>query len=251
MNLLEGDTVVVTGGASGIGRQICLTAAHNGADVVVADVRRDPRIAEEPTDVVVTELTGQDAVHVECDVRKPDDLRRAAETADRFGGVDVFVNNAGIFRAEQYVEVDEADYDEMMDTHAKGAFFGGQAAAEHMDEGVVVNVSSIAALHGNENHPVYDGAKAAVSNFTKSMADALGPEIRVNAVLPGVIETAMTTEDVPTIGAEREERYEGEIPAERFGSPEDVAEAVVFLASDKADYITGAELVVDGGLSAV
>lgn len=154
MVLLEDQTVVVTGGASGIGREVSLTAAHNGADVVVADVRREPRIANEPTHEVIRELTDRESVYIECDVTKPDDLRRAAEAADRFGGVDVFVNNAGIFRLKPYSEIDEADYEEMMDVNAKGVFFGGQAAEEHMDEGVIINISSVAALHGNDNHPV-------------------------------------------------------------------------------------------------
>ncbi len=250
MDLLEDRTVVVTGGASGIGREICLHAADHGANVVVADLRESPRLGGVPTHEAIREETHREAAFVECDVTVPADLDRAAETAEEFGGLDVFVNNAGIFRRESYMEIDEADYDEMMAVNAKGPFFGGQAAARHMDEGAIVNVSSIAALHGNGDHPVYDASKAAVSNLTKSMADALGPDIRVNAVLPGVIETAMTTEDVPTVGTEREQRYEGDIPAERFGEPADVARAVVYLASDMADYVTGAELVVDGGLSA-
>lgn len=251
MTDLTDRTVVVTGGASGIGRAICLHAAERGADVVVADVREEPRLDGTPTHERIPDETDRDATFVECDVTVPADLDRTAAAADRFGGLDGFVNNAGIFRREAYEAVDEADYDAMMDVNAKGTFFGGQAAARHMDAGAVVNVSSVAAGHGNADHPVYDGAKAAVSNFTKSMADAFGPEIRVNAVRPGVIETAMTTEDVPTVGAEREERYEGEIPAERFGRPADVARAVCYLLSDEADYVTGTELVVDGGLSAV
>ncbi|GAB7095624.1 SDR family oxidoreductase [Halolamina litorea] len=233
--------------------------AERGADVVIADVREEPRIPESeggaqdprPTHEYIDAETDRSGHFVECDVREPSDLEVAVEAAESLGGVDVMVNNAGVFRTMPFDRIDEADYDRVMDINAKGVFFGARAAAAAMDEGVIVNLSSIAALHGTGNHPIYSASKAAVRNFTKSMADALGPEIRVNCVLPGVIDTAMTREDVPTVGGERAERYEDEIPLARFGDPGDVADAVCFLASDAAGYVSGEGLVVDGGLSAV
>jgi NAD(P)-dependent dehydrogenase (short-subunit alcohol dehydrogenase family) len=263
---LTDSTVVVTGGASGIGREIAIRLAEHGADVVVADVREKPRLPEDapveagargeatrdarPTYEDIDTDTDGTGRFVECDVRDPDEIRVAVEAADSLGGVDVLVNNAGVFRTVPFTEIAEAEYDRLMAINAKGVFFGGQIAAETMDEGCIVNLSSIAALHGTGNHPVYSASKAAVRNLTASMADALGPEIRVNAVLPGVIDTAMTREDVPTVGGERAERYRDRIPLERFGDPRDVADAVLFLASDAAGYISGEGLVVDGGLSA-
>ena len=249
-------TAVVTGGASGIGREIAIRFAECGADVVVADVREAPRLPEgtnhdsRPTHEYIRAETDRDAGFVECDVTNPEDLRVAVEAAEEFGGVDVMVNNAGIFRTVPFTDITEAEYDRLMDINTKGVFFGAQIAAEAMESGAIVNLSSIAALHGTGNHPVYSASKAAVKNLTASMADALGPEIRVNAVLPGVVDTAMTREDVPTVGGDRAERYEDRIPLDRFGDPEDVADAVLFLASNRADYISGEGLVVDGGLSA-
>ena len=250
---------VVTGGSSGIGRETAISMAERGADVVVADVRETPRIPDSeggaddprPTHEYVDAETDREGHFVECDVRDPEALRVAVEAAESLGGVDVMVNNAGVFRTLDFADVGEDEYDRMMDINAKGVFFGTQVAADAMESGAIVNLASIAALHGTGNHPVYSASKAAVRNMTKSMADALGPEIRVNCVLPGVIDTAMTREDVPTVGGERAERYQDEIPLTRFGEPSDVADAVCFLASDAAGYVSGEGLVVDGGLSAV
>lgn len=257
MNVTD-SAVVVTGGASGIGRETAIRFAEQGADVVVADVREEPRLPEgtdhehdeRPTHEYIRAETDRDAGFVECDVRDPADLRVAVEAAEEFGGLDVMVNNAGIFRTVPFTEISEVEYDRLMDINSKGVFFGAQVAAEAMESGTIINLSSIAALHGTGNHPVYSASKAAVKNLTASMADALGPEIRVNCVLPGVIDTAMTREDVPTVGGERAERYADDIPLDRFGTPGDVADAVCFLASDAAGYISGEGLVVDGGLSA-
>lgn len=256
---LSDRVAVVTGGASGIGRATCLALADHGADVVVADVRAEPRESgevgpaeREPTHELVPERTGRRARYVDCDVTDRTDLEAAVDAAEDLGTgtFDCMVNDAGVFRELDFRDVTVEAYESLMATNAEGTFFGAQVAAERMDEGAIVNVSSIASLHGTGDHPVYSASKAAVSNMTRSMADALGPEIRVNAVLPGVIDTAMTRKDVPTLGADRAARYSGEIPAGRFGAPGDVADAVVYLASDMADYITGECLVVDGGLSA-
>lgn len=256
---LTDEVAVVTGGSSGIGRETAIRMAECGADVVIADVREEPRIPDSaggaqdprPTHEYIADETGREAHFVECDVRQPSDLEIAVEAAAELGGIDVMVNNAGVFRTIPFEDIDEIEYGQVMDINAKGVFFGAQAAAAAMDEGAIVNLSSIAARHGTGNHPVYSASKAAVRNFTKSMADALGPEIRVNCVLPGVIDTAMTREDVPTVGGERAERYADDIPLGRFGDPGDVADAVCFLASDAARYVSGAGLAVDGGLSAV
>ena len=251
---------VVTGGASGIGREIAIRAVEHGADVVVADVREEPRRPEidegemahdsRPTHEYIAAETDREAGFVECDVTDPEDIRVAVEAAEEFGGVDAMVNNAGIFRTVPFTDITEEEYDRLMAVNTKGVFFGGQIAADAMDSGAIINLSSIAALHGTGNHPVYSASKAAVKNLTASMADAFGPDIRVNCVLPGVIDTAMTRKDVPTVGGERAERYADDIPLDRFGKPGDVADAALFLLSDAAGYISGEGLVVDGGLSA-
>ncbi|WP_327054212.1 SDR family oxidoreductase [Halomicrococcus gelatinilyticus] len=251
--LLEDTVAVVTGAASGIGRAIALTFAEEGADVVVADLREEPREDGEPTHELVERETDREARFVECDVSNTDDLESAVAAADELGGVDVMVNNAGIFRSHEFLDVTEAQYDQLMDVNVKGSFFGAQAAAKRMvedDGGVIINMSSVAGLSGSATFATYCASKGAVRLLTYALADELGPEgVRVNAIHPGLVETAMTTDDVPILGTETEEGYRQTIPSRRFADPEDVADAALYLASDMADYVNGESLVVDGGMT--
>lgn len=252
--LLSGEIAVVTGGASGIGRAIALAFAGEGADVVVADVRGEPREGGEPTHDMIRTETGAGAVFVECDVSKPADVERAMDAAEELGGVTVMVNNAGIYRADEFFSVTEAEYDRLMAVNAKGTFFGAQRAAARMLErdegGAIVNVSSIAGLRGTGESVAYCTSKGAISLLTYALAAKLGPEgIRVNAIHPGLIATAMTTEDAPIVGTGAEEAFVERVPSRRTGLPEDVANAALFLASDRSSYVNGESLVVDGGLA--
>lgn len=241
--MLDGETAVITGGASGNGRAIAMAYAREGADVVIADVQEEPREGGEPTHEKVLAETDAEATFVECDVTDRADLVAAAEAASDLGGVDVFVNNAGIFRTEEFSAVTEDEFDRLMDINVKGVFFGCQVAAEYMDEGSIINLSSIAGMRGSADSVTYCASKGAVRLMTYALASKLGPDVRVNAIHPGIIETAMTTDDAPLV----EMVDETTIPAERFGRPEDVADAALYLASDMADYVTGESLVVDGG----
>ncbi len=241
--MLTDRTAVVTGGSSGNGRAISLTYAREGADVIVADVREEPREGGEPTHEKIRAETEANAQFVECDVTQKDDLVAAAEAAERVGGVDVLVNNAGIFRIEDFAEVTEDEFDHLIDINVKGTFFGCQVAADYMDEGSIINLSSIAGMRGSADSVTYCTSKGAVRLMTYALASNLGPDIRVNAIHPGVIETSMTTDDAPLVDMVDEQT----IPRERFGQPEDVADAALYLASDMADYVTGESLVVDGG----
>lgn len=249
--LLDGKVAVVTGAASGNGRAIAEAYAEEGADIVVADIQESPREGGEPTHQLVANEYGVDAKFVECDVSDTDSLVEAVDAADEFGGVDIMVNNAGIFRQKEFVEVTEEEYEQMMDINVKGVFFGAQAAAKKMldegDGGTIINMSSVAGIIGQATFSVYHTTKGAVRLLTYSLADELGPEgIRVNAIHPGVIETEMTKEDVPIATQESAENT----PMERLGQPEDVAGAALYLASDDlAGYVNGESLVVDGGQS--
>jgi NAD(P)-dependent dehydrogenase (short-subunit alcohol dehydrogenase family) len=251
--LLEGKVVVVTGGASGMGRAISVRAAEEGAAaVLIADLRREPREGGQPTaDLVVA--AGAKCQFVETDVTRPNDLQQAVAAADSFGGIDVMVNNAGVFSREDFFEWTERDYDRVMDVNVKGVFFGCQAAARAMRGrgGAIVNLSSIGGIKGGGLFPTYCSSKGAVRLLTYSLGELLGPlGIRVNAIHPGMIDTSMTRVDAPLVGEEGESLSRISIPLGRVGQPRDVADAAVYLASDLASYVNGTSLVVDGGRTA-
>jgi NAD(P)-dependent dehydrogenase (short-subunit alcohol dehydrogenase family) len=251
-DLLSGDTAVVTGASSGNGRAIARTFAENGADVVVADIQEEPRLGGTPTHELIPEETASQAAFVNCDVSSNEDLRAAIDQADEFGGIDVMVNNAGIFaHNEDLFGVDEDEYRTMMDINAKGPYFGSQYAAEKMQEsggGNIINLSSINGDVGTRSNVVYCASKGAVRVMTYALADALGPDIRVNAIHPGMIETAQIVEDYDHLEEEKQEERLETIPLGRQGRPEEIAKAALFLASDLASYVNAASLVVDGGV---
>ncbi|QLG61859.1 SDR family oxidoreductase [Halorarum salinum] len=244
---LADKTALITGASSGIGRAIAIRFADEGANVVVADVREDPREGGTPTHEVIP-----GARFVETDVSDVEDLRAAIdETVEAFGSLDVMVNNAGVFPGSQPIAaVEEADYDWLMGVNLKGVYFGSKFAAEAMreggDGGSIVNVSSIAGLVGYADASTYCASKGGITNLVRELALELGEDgIRVNAINPGVIETAMTTQDASVAGT-----IDQQIPLRRDGQPEDVAGAALFLASEDAAYVTGHNLVVDGGYTA-
>jgi NAD(P)-dependent dehydrogenase (short-subunit alcohol dehydrogenase family) len=249
--LLNGRAAVVTGGASGIGRSIARSFAHHGADVVIADVTRTPREGGEPVHESIQSETSSNARFVECDVSNVGDLQEAVDAAAPFGGIDAMVNNAGIHGRHDLLEVTEEEYDMMMDINARGAFFGTKLAAKRMVErtsGTIINVSSTAAFQGSSLSPVYSMSKAAIRLLTYSAAGQLGPRgVRVNAIHPGLIETALSTEDVSDAGEDEWAEHTAEIPTGRIGQPEDIANCALFLASDLSEHVNGGSLVVDGG----
>ena len=251
-DLLSGKTAVVTGASSGNGRAIARTFAEHGADVVVADIRKKPRLGGTPTHELINKKTSSASSFVNCDVTSNEDLREAILEADEYGGIDVMVNNAGIFaHNEDLYDVDEDEYRTMMDINTKGPYFGSQFAAEKMQEsggGNIINLSSINGDIGTKSNVVYCASKGAVRVMTYALADALGPDIRVNAIHPGMIETAQIVEDYAHLEeSEREERLKT-IPLGRKGHPEEIAKAALFLASDLASYVNASSLVVDGGV---
>jgi len=247
--LLADKAAVVTGASSGIGRAISVRFAEEGADVVVADIEETPREDEPPTHEAIRDTTDADAKFVECDVTEPEDLTDAVAAAEAFGGIDVMVNNAGIVNVEDVLEVTESAYDAVMDVNARGTFFGAQRAARAMDDGgAIINMSSIAGLEGTGDYVTYSASKGAVRLMTYSLADALGHlDIRVNAIHPGPTDTELMREDLGA-GESEENPFLANVPRGRVGTPEDIGDAAVYLASDLADFVTGASLVVDGGM---
>ena len=195
-----------------------------------------------------------ESIFVHCDVSDPASIDAAVAAADKFGGIDVMVNNAGIVGpARPVVDMDEADFDQVIAVNLRGAFLGCRSAARRMTargSGSIVNVASIASLMGSRTSAAYSASKGGVRLLTTTLAFEMGPlGIRVNSVLPGIIETRMTTHD-RNWAAEAAEATIGKVPMRRLGTPADVANAVVYLASDLASYVTGTSLTVDGGLIA-
>ncbi|MGM0591347.1 MAG: SDR family NAD(P)-dependent oxidoreductase [Halobacteriota archaeon] len=250
--LLTDCVAVVTGAASGNGRSIAVRLAEEGADVVVADIRESPRESGPTTVERIEDETDAAATFVKCDVTDLDDLRAAVDAAEELGGIDVMVNNAGVFSHNDVFEVTEDEYQRIMDVNVKGTFFGAQIAGQRMaesDGGKIVNMSSTSGIRGVGNWVTYCASKGAIRLMTYALADAMGPYgIRVNAIHPGIIDTQMTHQDVPRTPAEIDDIVES-LPSRRRGTPDDVAAATVYLASDLSEYVNGHSLVVDGGLT--
>jgi 3-oxoacyl-[acyl-carrier protein] reductase len=230
-----GRSVVVTGGAAGIGAAVAEFFADAGADVTVADV--------------VEPAAAKAARFVRCDVSEEDQVTDLfSQTVAAAGGIDVLVNNAGVLRDRVLWKMQVADWDTVLAVHLRGTFLCMRAAVPHMraaGHGRIVNVSSYTGLHGNIGQSAYAAAKAGIVGLTKTAAKELASfGIRVNAVVPNA-ETAM----VASIPHEKYEQLRRLIPLGRFGRPEEMAAAIGFLSADEADYITGAVLAVDGGLS--
>ncbi len=244
MGLLDGRRAVVTGGARGIGYEIARVLGQAGAAVVIGD------IDESAADDAVTQLAASDieAISRRCDVTDEADTAALVDLcSDTFGPVDVMVNNAGITRDATMRKMAIADFRAVLDVHLTGAWNGTRSAAEVMREhggGSIVNISSIAGKVGNFGQTNYSAAKAGLVGLTKASAKELAKAgVRVNAVQPGLIRTAMT-EAMPKAAWDAKL---AEIPMARAGEPAEVAQVVLFLASDMASYITGAVLEVTGG----
>ncbi len=242
---LAGRTAVVTGGTRGVGLAITRALAEDGASVVVSG--RDAARLES----AVTELEGLGAaaVGVTADQSKREDCDRLVDAAkERFGRIDVLVNNAGITRDQLLVRMKDEEWDQVMDTNLRGVFLMTRAAAKSMmrqKSGRIINITSTAGAMGNAGQVNYSAAKAGVIGLTKAAARELAHwNILVNAVAPGLIETDMTA-GLP--GAAREALLQ-QVPLKRIGAAREVAEVVRFLAGDGAAYVTGQTIHVNGGL---
>lgn len=249
------ETVVVTGGSSGIGRAIALAFAAGGGTVVNGDIDPEPKDvdAEVPTHERITE-DGGTAAFVETDVSDPDAVADLVARAREFGGVDVMVNNAGIFLDGSIRETTPEELQRLFEVNISGVFFGMQAAANDMIDrgltGTIVNTASISSEIAQYDHAQYDMTKGAIKMLTRTGALELSEyDIRVNAVAPGHIATEIIegmTENVQ--GTDFQDDIIKPVPLGRPGYPEDVADVAVFLASEGAGYVTGEAVFVDGGL---
>lgn len=245
--MLSGKVALVTGAGRGIGKEIALTLASYGADVIV-----NYNGSKEKADEVVEEIKkmGRKAVAVQCSVG---DFEACGEMItsmlEEFGHIDILVNNAGITKDNLVMKMTEEDFDAVMDTNLKGTF----NTIKHMYRpflkqraGRIINLSSVSGVLGNAGQANYAASKAGVIGLTKSMARELASRnITVNAVAPGFIATDMTA----AMTEAAKEATLAQIPLKRVGEPKDISEMVAFLASDKASYITGQVISVDGGMA--
>ena len=250
----ENKVALVTGGGSGIGKEVARRFVAAGGSVVIGG-RGEVKLATAANEI---DPTGEKVATLAGDIAEPKTGQALVDLAEsRFGGLDILVNNAGVFKPKPFLDLDEGEYDWFLDTILKGKFFTAQAAAKAMKKrggGAIVQTGSIWAIQaiGATPSAAYSAANAGVHALVRNLAIELaGENIRINAVAPAVVETPvygtfMTAEQVketlPTFNAFH--------PLGRNGQPADIAEAILFLASDKASWITGAVLPVDGGVTA-
>jgi 3-oxoacyl-[acyl-carrier protein] reductase len=247
MSRLSGKVAVVTGASKGIGAGIAKALAAEGAKVVV-----NYASSREGADRVVSEITakGGMAIAVHGDVAKADDVKRIfAETKSAFGGLDVLVNNAGVFKFDPLEDVTEAEFHREFNINVLGTILATQEAVKHFGSagGSVINLGSIVGTNPVPNSVVYSATKGAVDNITFALARELGPrKIRVNAIAPGPVETE-GVHSIGIIGSDFEKQMVAGTPLGRIGQPDDIAGAAVFLASDDARWVSGESIRAAGG----
>jgi 3-oxoacyl-[acyl-carrier protein] reductase len=244
---LKGRTALVTGGSRGIGRAVAIALAEEGADVAINYVSSEAA-ARDVAEQIIQKI-GRKAILAQADVSDyPDTFRMAQDVMGAFGHLDILVNNAGINSDKTFTKMDHASWRKVLGTNLDGVFNCTKVFVDQMlrqGYGRVVNMTSVIGQIGNFGQANYAASKAGVAAFTKSLAKELaGKGVTVNAVAPGFIETEM----VAGIPDKVKERLLAQIPLHRFGTAEEVARAVVYIVSSDGDYITGAELSINGGL---
>ena len=246
---LEGKVALISGGARGQGAVEARLFASEGAKVVIGDILDD---LGRQVEAEIAEAGG-DITYVHLDVTSESDWEDAVRAAvDGYGKLDILVNNAGILIRASVEDTTVEDWDRIMDINAKGVFLGTRATIPAMRDaggGSIINISSVAGLQGSPQSAAYSSTKGAVRILTKSTAVQYAKEnIRCNSVHPGIIYTDMTSDSLDTEEGQR--NWMSRVPLRRLGQSEDVANGVLFLASDESSYMTGSELVIDGGITA-
>ena len=245
---LENKVAFISGGARGMGEVMAKLFAQEGARVVIGDVLEDEGQRVEAT---INE-TGGECLFIRLDVTDEAQWQQAiASTVARFGKLDILINNAGIYRTRRVEDTTSEEWDQVLAINGKGVFLGTKAAIPEMRKaggGSIINLSSVAGLVGSTDSAAYNASKGAVRLLTKSTAIQYAKEgIRANSIHPGTIETPMTADLLSGDG--RQDRM-NRTPLGRLGRPEDVAYGALYLASDEASFVTGSELVIDGGRTA-
>lgn len=243
---LDGQVAIVTGASQGLGRAMAIELAANGA-MVACIARNAEKLAE--TVKVITEAGGK-AEAFSCDVQDRESVDNVVDDiAEKWDRLDILVNNAGITRDTLLPRMSDEEWDDVITTNLRGAFLFSRAASRIMMRaryGRIINISSVAGIIGNPGQTNYSASKAGLIGFTRSLSRELaGRKVTINAVAPGFIESEMTK----TLGDALLDEAKKRIPAKRLGKPEEIAAAVLFLASSAASYVTGQVLTVDGGMT--
>ena len=243
---LKGKTAIVTGGSRGIGKSIAIELASRGANIAINCTK-----SIESAETVIKEIQkmGVSGMAVKADVSKREEVENLVnEVLKAFGSIDILVNNAGITKDNLIIRMSEKDFDDVISINLKGAFICTKAVLKAMirqKSGKIINISSVVGIIGNKGQSNYAAAKAGLIGFTKSAAKELARcNICVNAVAPGYIETDMSA----ILPEQVKAAYLNSIPLNRAGRPQDIAKAVLFLASEYSDYITGQVINIDGGM---
>lgn len=244
---LKGRTVLVTGGSRGIGRAIALAFAKEGANVIINYINNEESAVDVIKEIEALNVKG---LAVKANISKAEEVNRMIDgIEENFNGIDILVNNAGITKDGLFLGMKEKDWDRVMEINLKGVFLCTKAVIRKMLKqkyGRIINISSVVGVVGNPGQANYCASKAGVIGFTKSLAkEVASRNITVNAIAPGFIETDMTK----VLPQDIKESMVETIPMKRYGEPEDVANVIVFLGSDKAGYITGQVIHVDGGMA--
>ena len=250
--------VILTGAASGIGRAAAVLLGKEGAKIVLSDVNE----AGGKETLAMVEKEKGDAIFLICDVTKKIDVKKMVDkTIEKYGKIDVLINNAGVVRVGQVEDMPEEEYDLLLNVNLKGPYFCCHYVVPYLKKqrsGIIINIASVAGHIGQVNHALYCSTKHGIRGMTKALALDLAPyNVRVNSVSPGATDTPMLVSDVTKQAKDRGVKYEvvrKEFEEEgvmgRWASPEEIATGILFLASDESSYMTGADLLLDGGWTA-
>ena len=245
---LEGKSALVVGASKGLGKAMALALAGAGADVAVAS--RSQKLIEEVRDKIIA--SGRQAVAVKADINREDDIiGMAGRVIDSFGKIDILVNNAGIYIPAMALDMTAEDWDKTLNINLKGFFLSCKAVGRHMADqknGKIINIASVLGKRAAQTSSAYSASKAAIIQLTRSLALELAPHnIRVNAIAPGWFETEMVADE---LGDPNTRKYFlSKTPLRKFGAPEDLGGAIIFLASKASDFMTGETITIDGGFS--
>ena len=255
---LKDKVVILTGASSGIGRSTAILFAKEGAKQVLSDVND---VEGKKTLEMVKREKG-DALYMHCDVTKGTDVQKMVDqTLEKYGQIDILINNAGVVRVGQIEDMAEEEYNLLINTNLKGPYFCCHYVVPYLKQqqsGIIINVASVAGHIGQVNHALYCSTKHGIRGLTKALALDLAPyNIRVNSVSPGATDTPMLVSDVTKQAKDRgvayevvKEEFEKEGVMGRWAASEEIATGILFLASDDASYMTGADLLLDGGWTA-